>query len=764
MGRTVVVVASLALGLAAPAAAQGTLPGEPAPPAASDMQHLSTEDALKTAIDWAKWGKQPESGKVIDTAIAAISVGYPPAGIALGFAKGLITAMGGGTDPVGDALKALESRLTELQGRVDTLQREVAQIRDAQFKQANLDRLDRLLERRDEVTRMWNRLRQRPTDRYEKNNIALDAAVTADRFLADTGPGRDLWQWSDMRVFTDQRTGQLASQMLPADFKTLPTFEYYVSAIVLWLSALEYASDGNATYVTGNPVLVKQLLRHAAYLSVRPLWHELADEPETLPEQVMRRISCDVEPVGKYPTNLVCGARHVCADVMRRTRATVGTTTFTVPTANTLCTLAMRVPRPVSAAELASRTADLGQNPRYGADALALWQQWDAPRVVANEDALERDYGVEAMGQLADRIVRVAKYGTTREQYIGSFDMTFHYPQYLYGVKANGEMLQFIDDMIVDRNPPKASPGVAQTLSPGVRESIASGTAVAKPAAPAAPAPSPTEKRMLTDKNVLVSPRSSTVLRPGPSAAAQAIKATLPPTPRVVHKLDGPRLAGGGWQAYSLILPAGRSGMYAMTPDGVLRWFRHDGFVQGTPQWKGPVQVGTGWHAATKVVAGGDGVLYAIFPDGRLRWYRHLDFADATAPPRWSVRWVGTGWTGLAHVFSGGDGIIYAVPPDGRLMWYRHKGFLTGAVDWEGPKEVGNAGWAYFKRLFSPGDGIIYAILPEGDLLWYQHEGYQDGTPRWQPGGRPTRLAADWRDFVQVLPLMFGKSSEPVVK
>jgi hypothetical protein len=442
---------------------------------------------------------------------------------------------------------------------------------------------------------------------------------------------------------------------------------------------------------------------------------------------------------------------------------TVGNTTFQVPTANTLCTLATRVPRTVPAQEMAQRAADLKQTPRFGSEAMALWERYDAPRVVGNESAIENEYGLEAMSQLADRIVRLARQGTTREQYIGQFDMTTHHHQYVYAVKANGEMLRFLHEWGVDRNPPGAAPGVARPLSPGAREMVTQPAPAPAPSSGGAvTGPSPSTKRIITGGEIA---KDSMVVRRGPNPAVEAIKGTLATAPRVSHKLDTPKLVGSGWQTYSLVIPAGKSGVYGMLPNGVLRWFRHDGYQDGSPRWKGPVDVGTGWHSFKKIVAGGDGVLYGILPDGTLRWNRHLDAADSSSRPNWAVaRNVGTGWGHFPHVFSGGDGIIYAATPEGKLLWYRHRGFLTGAVDWEGPKEVGNAGWAYFKRLFSPGDGVIYAVLPEGDLLWYQNEGYQDGSARWQPGGRPSKLAADWRDFVQVFPLMWGKSSEPIVK
>ncbi len=323
-----------------------TLPGEPAPPPASDSQYLSSEQELNTAIDWAKFGKQPDGNQAVDATIAIMTVGYPPAGVALGFIKSLITS--GGPDPVGEALKALNDRINELHQRLDNLQREVDALRDDHLRQANLDRLRWLLDHRDDLENLSYRLEKKPTDNNEKDNIVHEAQVLAARFLSANSPDQDLWRWSDMRVATavvtdndGKKTNVLTSQMVPPDFKPLPTFEYYVSALVLWMNAIEYAYGDDTEFV--KRTYGRELLKHAAFLSVRPTWRELGskDTPETLPEQIMRRVNCYVEPVSKYPTNGVCNAQQVCEDVMRRTRTTVDKVQFSVPSSNTLCTLSV---------------------------------------------------------------------------------------------------------------------------------------------------------------------------------------------------------------------------------------------------------------------------------------------------------------------------------------------------------------------------------------------------------------------------------------
>ena len=207
---------------------------------------------------------------------------------------------------------------------------------------------------------------------------------------------------------------------------------------------------------------------------------------------------------------------------------------------------------------------------------------------------------------------------------------------------------------------------------------------------------------------------------------------------------------------------------------GRLRWYRHDGWNDGTFSWQGPTTVGTSWASFDSAFSGGDGILYAITAlepqlvpvDGRaqppaggdLLWYRHLGQENG------AFNWqgpttVGRHWAEFVQVFSGGNGVIYAIKPNGDLMWYRHVGHRDGRFAWQGPTKVGH-GWADFKQVFCAEEGIIYAIenyteqsVPidgkatrpgGGRLLWYRHNGWVDGTDNWQPR---TVVGTDWAHF-----------------
>jgi Tachylectin len=223
-------------------------------------------------------------------------------------------------------------------------------------------------------------------------------------------------------------------------------------------------------------------------------------------------------------------------------------------------------------------------------------------------------------------------------------------------------------------------------------------------------------------------------------------------------------------------MPAGKGSIYALTNDGTLEWYRNDtswntvGGEPGSPNWKGPINVGSGWQQFTRIVPAADGILYAINSNGTLKWYRHNGYMDG------SMNWSGPidvtpnqrspfgprfdlDWGNFKQVFSGGEGVMYAITNDGTLVWYHHRGYLTGTREWDGPRNVGT-GWADFTRVFSPGDGVIYAMKPTGEMLWYKHVGYEDGSVSWQG---PVEIAADWKDFIFVFPGMTGTWTPPVI-
>lgn len=699
-----------------------SLPQQPPPAPAGDMQRLSPETAIKTAYDIAKGGMSNPTGEVMDVAIAAIAIGYPPAGIALGIVKGLITAGSGGPDPVGEALKAVNARIDTLQNEFNQLQGTVNQIQNQQFKDENLSRSRWLVDARNTIQRDAAVMSTRPNNQ-QLTGLLVEAQQTADKFIDDT----DLWQWSDLRVHTDG-SGVHTDGMQP-DFKMLPAFEHYAHALTLWMAELQYASQGNPNYVTGNKNLVRALLKHSAFLSVRPNWTRTSGTaPLTLPEQVMYRSQCAVvlasnqyTGAGQYPdpkTGL-CYARMQCTDAQRHTF--------------------WALPKPYSD-ELSWRPA----NPKTDVCTLSLGRHGESPSD-APEAEMANENGVEAMTMLAGQLRQLAKFGTLATQFIGQFDMTFYSKESLYGVKPNGELLWYGDTIGVDKNPPNQQQP----------QQVTGNSVLNTPAGIAGRAGA--------------APRGNSRLNTPASAAAVA---GLRSSTKIIHKWDGPKVVGSGWQNFRAVIPGGHSTFYGLTADGTLLWYRHDGVMDGTPKWKGPVQVATGWNTYKLVFGGGDGILYSVDAQGSLNWYKRTDYDEAsTLSARMGTKTMGVarqylgpvriaaGFGNYTQVFSTGQGIIYAITADGRLLWFQHAGYQAGQPHLLGPKQVGS-GWSDMKRVFSTGEGVIYAINKTGELFWYKHEGYMDGTPRWQG---PTKIAADWSNFALVFPRMWGTPQTQVI-
>ena len=232
----------------------------------------------------------------------------------------------------------------------------------------------------------------------------------------------------------------------------------------------------------------------------------------------------------------------------------------------------------------------------------------------------------------------------------------------------------------------------------------------------------------------------------------------------------GPRPVGRGWDGMKTVFGGGGNSIYFIDGDGLLKWHQHNGFNTGAglevpSAWSARKDVGRGWGGMKHVFAGGNGVIYTIADDGILRWYKHNGFlsgAGLDTPGAWQgPKDVGRGWAGLKHVFSGGNGIIYTIADDGILRWYKHNGFLTGAgLDtpgaWEGPKDVGR-GWGDMKHVFPGGkDGIIYTIANDGILRWYKHNGFRTGAGLKSPGAwtGPKDVGRGWGDATHVFALM----------
>lgn len=198
--------------------------------------------------------------------------------------------------------------------------------------------------------------------------------------------------------------------------------------------------------------------------------------------------------------------------------------------------------------------------------------------------------------------------------------------------------------------------------------------------------------------------------------------------------------------------------LYLVDSSGNLEWYNHLGSEDGTPHWANSGQgkiVGSGWDAFSQIVGGGDGTLYAIRRDGLLEWYKHAGYGEGT--PAWANggqgKVIGNGWDAFTQVIGGSHGILYAIRRDGIIEWYNHVGFRDGTTAWANGGQgiqIGN-GWDVFKQVTGGSDGVLYAIRKDGVLEWYNHVGFHDGTPAWANGGQGKQIGTGWNVFNAVL-------------
>lgn len=225
---------------------------------------------------------------------------------------------------------------------------------------------------------------------------------------------------------------------------------------------------------------------------------------------------------------------------------------------------------------------------------------------------------------------------------------------------------------------------------------------------------------------------------------------------------QGPKKVGTGWNNFKDVISSGGNRFYALTQDGKLIWYRHDGFYNGSFTWSAPIEVGSGWTFA-RIFSGGQGIIYAIKSDGTLLWYKNNNPAIGTRD--WQEpKVVGSNWNQFKDVFSTGQGAIYAVQKDGQLLFYQHDGYVTGEARWQKERVIGT-GWNGFRQIIPSNDGVILAIRPEGELLWYKHLGYRYHTTNivnqkdeleenlvmkeaWEG---PVQIGSGWQDFGKVI-------------
>lgn len=218
---------------------------------------------------------------------------------------------------------------------------------------------------------------------------------------------------------------------------------------------------------------------------------------------------------------------------------------------------------------------------------------------------------------------------------------------------------------------------------------------------------------------------------------------------------EGNKIVGHGWNAFSQLFSGGDGVIYALSPNGNLNWYRHEGRWDGSFEWfrADAAVVGTGWNAYSNLFSGGDGIVYGVLSNGDLVWHRHEGRTDGTF--RWTYgsagagnKVVGHGWNAFKHLIAGANGVIYGVTYQGEVLWYRHEGRTDGGFRWaQGSGNVIATGWNKYTKVFAGSDGVIYGLMENGNLIWQRHDGVADGSNRWTYRSDGGIVATGWNAY-----------------
>ncbi len=194
-----------------------------------------------------------------------------------------------------------------------------------------------------------------------------------------------------------------------------------------------------------------------------------------------------------------------------------------------------------------------------------------------------------------------------------------------------------------------------------------------------------------------------------------------------------------------------RNVVYALNPDGSLKWKRKD-----------PLESDFWWHVGQKTPAiGADGTLYVC---GVLRLYA-LDPDDGSIV--WESQELRGGNACAVSAAVGADGTVYlasndwfyAFKPDGELKWPQpfqmdwgdEKSFSAPAIGPDGTIYFGAEGTAYDHS----GIGQLYALNPDGTLKWRYN------VPGWRPIRASPVIAADGTIYVTTKAYWDANAPEP---
>lgn len=612
----------------------------------------------------------------VATTVAAV---YPPAIAVVGVYETAFSVLDffgyfgsstpGGGDPYLNAIGVLQQQIDRLTARMDAAEARLADLEKHAVKEANNDRIDKMLLLHNQARDSFRRLDEaiRTKDQAEIRLLLEASLDNAELFHK----GIDVWEWFDPDA---------AGGTLTPGFRSSPALEYYLfqlQVIALGIEALDEPPAAKAKRYG------PRLQEHLAALAGRDSQGREATSRRTpLGPSIDQAIACSWQFSGKYAdASRQCHARAECFDGM--TGRTVRSKTYvswSVAESGdaALCSLPM--------------TTDTGL-------------EWE----------LETAYGRRAIEAAAEGLTQLALKGTMRPPAQGQFKgFKLRSQTLIFAVNPRGGLQAFTHKIIDD---PEAVRERVGKLKPPVDlpPPVFGDPKSKEPVSPGKPPP-------------ILPPTG----RGEPPSWVHDFEAGVPVGPgwgdceQIFPMVARPVIAGSLY-ARPIVYCAGRDGMltwrriddpWSLSP-------RQGPVVTAGSGWR------QGADGLSSIVTGGDGVFYILRMNGLLQWYRHDNGGSTDAAPNWAPRReVGSGWQIFPRVFGGGQGVIYAIQADGDLRWYRHDGYRDGGAGWTGWKNVGD-GWGGFRLVFSAGQGDVYAVTAGGDLVWYWHQEWQTGGRRW---------------------------------
>jgi hypothetical protein len=587
--------------------------------------------------------------------------------------KKIIEFMLSGDDHVNKALVSLQRQLDEMKTIVTLLS---SRIDAAVIDQAQSDvkhALDRLQAALVAVRKLQVKLADRPNDPNVTVEVANEAGIEADTFLANNF---DMWRWTDVVVKTVPLQNppphmEPTQQILAPSknrFKNAPTLPVYIQAVMTWLAAREAAVTlGQRGRLVDDQA---RLRRHLVATSERPGFDKYTvldiEGSESILEHIKWRIRALVVASDRFvKRDGTCGFYFELGSLMTGKHYSGPTFEVLMPAGAELCSLESR---------------------RVGSP--------------DEEIELENISGAAALTELSVLLGRLVAGGSFEPPFVGRFDDAEVYPPLtFYSTDLVNADLYW--HQLRSANRPGGSRDWNEPARVGYNWAAFS--------------------RVFSGGGAAIYgiDRAGDLLWYGHDGAMEGVEAWREP-----------RKVGNGWAHFTHVFSTGEHVVYGVLPDGRLHWYRHDGAAagEGVETWAHAAGIANGFGAYSKVFSHSRGVIYGLRADGVLERRVHKGYLTGAAD--WGpVEAIGTGWQSFHDVVAGPDGVLLGFTHDRRVLWYRygrrslvgprldgHQGDVIsprhrdesgqGRERWEGPVEIRQQ-FPAFRTVFALTPGVL---------------------------------------------------------